>query len=80
MENLLLCFLQKRIENLKAEQKTVKDQMAMADDELQKTEDLVKMLADSKTVSLTICSLDVLLFKWTGALSYHFDILQLCCK
>nr|XP_046263462.1 laminin subunit alpha-3-like isoform X2 [Scatophagus argus] len=39
----------KRIEDLKKEQKTVKDQMAMAEDELQKTEDLVKMLSDSKT-------------------------------
>lgn len=44
---------QKRIENLKKERKTVEDQMAMADDELQKTEDMLKMLADSKTVCLT---------------------------
>ncbi|XP_034469915.1 laminin subunit alpha-3-like, partial [Hippoglossus hippoglossus] len=41
--------LQKRIENLKKERKTVVDQMALAEDELQKTEDLVEMLTDSKT-------------------------------
>lgn len=46
-------FLQKRIENLNKERKTVEDQMAMAEDELQKTEDLVKMLSDSKSVYLT---------------------------
>ncbi|XP_035490124.2 laminin subunit alpha-3 isoform X2 [Scophthalmus maximus] len=41
--------LQKRIENLKKEKKMVGDQMAMAEGELQKTEDLVKVLTDSKT-------------------------------
>ncbi|XP_069013512.1 laminin subunit alpha-3-like isoform X1 [Embiotoca jacksoni] len=41
--------LQKRIEDLKNERKTVKDQMGMARAELQKTEDLVKKLSDSKT-------------------------------
>lgn len=58
-----MCFLQKRIEDLKKERKIVEDQMAMAEDELQKTEDLVKMLSDSKTVRLTNCSLHVLYFK-----------------
>ncbi|KAM7379372.1 hypothetical protein PAMP_004930 [Pampus punctatissimus] len=41
--------LQNRISDLKKERKTVEDQMAMAENELQKTEDLVKMLIDSKT-------------------------------
>ncbi|XP_070700517.1 laminin subunit alpha-3-like [Pempheris klunzingeri] len=41
--------LQKRIEDLKKERKTVGDQIAMAEDELQKTDQLVKMLSDSKT-------------------------------
>lgn len=55
-----MCFLQKRIEGLKKERKTVEDQMTMAEDELQKTEDLVKMLSDSKTVRSTNCNLRVL--------------------
>ncbi|XP_067330961.1 laminin subunit alpha-3-like isoform X5 [Channa argus] len=41
--------LQKRIEDLKREQRTVVDQMSMAENELQKTEDLLNMLTDSKT-------------------------------
>uniref|UniRef100_A0AAV2JTK7 Laminin subunit alpha-3-like n=1 Tax=Knipowitschia caucasica TaxID=637954 RepID=A0AAV2JTK7_KNICA len=41
--------LQKRIEALKQEKKTVLDQMDMAKNELKKTEDLAKMLTDSKT-------------------------------
>ncbi|XP_062285798.1 laminin subunit alpha-3-like isoform X1 [Scomber scombrus] len=40
--------LQKRINDLKKERKTVEDQMAMTKNELQKTEDLVKKLTDSK--------------------------------
>ncbi|KAF3699380.1 Laminin subunit alpha-3 [Channa argus] len=40
---------QKRIEDLKREQRTVVDQMSMAENELQKTEDLLNMLTDSKT-------------------------------
>ncbi|XP_068196189.1 laminin subunit alpha-3-like isoform X2 [Antennarius striatus] len=40
--------LQKRIDNLKKERKTVEDQISMSEDELRKTEDLVKMLSDSK--------------------------------
>ncbi|XP_044224545.1 laminin subunit alpha-3-like isoform X2 [Thunnus albacares] len=40
--------LQKRINDLKKERKTVEDQMAMAKNELKKTEDMVKMLTDSK--------------------------------
>ncbi|XP_062260014.1 laminin subunit alpha-3-like [Platichthys flesus] len=44
-----LAELQKRIENLKKERKTVEEQMALAEDELQKTVDLVKTLTDSKT-------------------------------
>lgn len=38
--------------------------MAMAEDELQKTEDLVKMLTDSKTVRMTNCRLHVLYLKY----------------
>ncbi|XP_030015975.1 laminin subunit alpha-3-like isoform X2 [Sphaeramia orbicularis] len=41
--------LRKRIEDLEKEKKAVLDQMDMAGNELQKTEDLVKMLTDSKT-------------------------------
>ncbi|KAM9323132.1 laminin subunit alpha-3-like [Pholidichthys leucotaenia] len=41
--------LQKRVEDLKQEQKTVEDQMALAKNELKKTEDLSKKLKDSKT-------------------------------
>uniref|UniRef100_A0A3P8S8R3 Si:ch211-241e1.3 n=1 Tax=Amphiprion percula TaxID=161767 RepID=A0A3P8S8R3_AMPPE len=41
--------LQKRIDDLKKERKTVEDQMGLAKNELQKTEDLVKKLTDSKT-------------------------------
>ncbi|XP_044075989.1 laminin subunit alpha-3-like isoform X2 [Siniperca chuatsi] len=41
--------LQKRIEDLKKERKTVEDQIAMAEDELQKTEDLAKILSNRKT-------------------------------
>ncbi|KAG7258727.1 hypothetical protein CRUP_029788, partial [Coryphaenoides rupestris] len=37
------------VEDLKKERKTVEEEMAMAEDELQKTEDLVGMLSDSKT-------------------------------
>ncbi|XP_006786518.1 laminin subunit alpha-3-like isoform X2 [Neolamprologus brichardi] len=41
--------LQKRTEDLKNERKIVEDQMTLAKNELQKTEDLVKMLLDNKT-------------------------------
>lgn len=41
--------LQKRTEDLKNERKIVEDQMALAKNELQKTEDLLKMLLDNKT-------------------------------
>ncbi|XP_068614972.1 laminin subunit alpha-3-like [Brachionichthys hirsutus] len=40
--------LQKRIDELKKERKTVEDQISMSEDELQKAEDLAKMLSDSK--------------------------------
>ncbi|XP_027877262.1 laminin subunit alpha-3 isoform X1 [Xiphophorus couchianus] len=40
--------LEKRIDDLKGEGKTVKSQIAVAEGELKKTEDLVKMLSDSK--------------------------------
>ncbi|XP_028448187.1 laminin subunit alpha-3 isoform X1 [Perca flavescens] len=43
-----LGVLQKKIDDLKKERKTVEDQIAIAKNELQKTEDLVKMLSDSK--------------------------------
>ncbi|XP_056148615.1 laminin subunit alpha-3-like [Lampris incognitus] len=43
MEDLL-----KRIENLKKERDTVRDQMAMAEAELRKAEDLLRRLSDSK--------------------------------
>lgn len=56
-----MCSLQKKIEDLKKERKTVEDQIAMAKNELQKTEDLVKMLSDSKMVSLANCYLHVCL-------------------
>lgn len=45
-----LVLLQKRIGDLKKERKTVESQVALAEDELRKTEDLVKMLSDSKKV------------------------------
>lgn len=70
-----LCSLQKRIEALKKERKTVEDQMDMAEDELQKTDDLVKMLVDSKTVCLTNCSLSVLHLKLITA---HFHNILHC--
>lgn len=38
--------------------------MAMAKDELQKSEGLVKMLIDSKTVRMTNCRLHVLYLKY----------------
>lgn len=41
--------LQKRTKDLKNERKIVEDQMTLAKNELQKTEDLVKMLLDNKT-------------------------------
>lgn len=41
--------LQNRIADLKKERETVMGQMALAENELQKTKDLVKMLSDSKT-------------------------------
>lgn len=47
-----LCYPQKRTEDLKNERKIVEDQMTLAKNELQKTEDLVKMLLDDKTVHL----------------------------
>nr|XP_054596449.1 laminin subunit alpha-3 isoform X2 [Nothobranchius furzeri] len=40
--------LQKRIKDLENERKVVEDQMAMANNELQNTEDFMKMLLDSK--------------------------------
>lgn len=43
--------LQKRIEGLKKEQKTVLDQIDMAENELQKTGDMAKILTDSKMVN-----------------------------
>lgn len=48
--NLPFFLSQNRIKNLKQEQQTVEDQMALAGDELQKAKDLGKMLTDSKTV------------------------------
>lgn len=59
-----VCLLQKRIKDLTEERARVEDQMAMAEDELQKTEDLVKMLTDSKTVRMTNCRLHVLYLKY----------------
>nr|XP_040026949.1 laminin subunit alpha-3-like isoform X2 [Gasterosteus aculeatus aculeatus] len=41
--------LKKRIKGLEMERDTVKDQMTMAEKELQKAEDLAEMLSDSKT-------------------------------
>lgn len=38
---------------MEKERKTVMDQMTMAEDELQKMEDLVKILSDKKTVCFT---------------------------
>lgn len=49
-----MCFPQKRIDTLKKERKTVEDQMAMAKSELQKTDDLLENLTDSKTVHLIV--------------------------
>lgn len=43
--------LQRRTEELKEERKTVEGQMDMARNELKKTQDLLKMLSDSKTVA-----------------------------
>lgn len=43
--------LQKRAEELKDERETVEGQMNMARKELKKTQDLLKTLADSKTVT-----------------------------
>ena len=43
--------LQKRMEDLKKERKKVQDQIAMAENQLKATEDLLRMLKDSKTVS-----------------------------
>lgn len=60
-----MCSLQKRIADLNKERKTVVDQMALAKKELQKTEDLVKMLSDSKTVGLANCNLHVLCLKYS---------------
>lgn len=48
--NWLMCSLQKRINDIQTERETVKNQMTLAENELQKTEDLVEMLYDSKTV------------------------------
>lgn len=42
---------QKRAEELKDERETVEGQMNMARNELKKTQDLLKTLADSKTVT-----------------------------
>lgn len=52
--------LQERIEDLKKDRKVVESKMAMAEDELQKTQDLEKMLSNSKMVRLTNCSPHVL--------------------
>lgn len=52
-----MCFPQKRIDKLKKEREIVEDQMAMAKSELQKTDNLVKNLTDSKTVHLIIICL-----------------------
>ena len=42
--------IQRLVEDLKKERKAVEDKMALAEDELQKTENLARMLADSKIV------------------------------
>jgi len=42
--------VQRLVDDLKKERETVEEEMAMAEDELQKTEDLLGMLSDSKTV------------------------------
>ena len=42
--------VQRLVEDVKKEKKAVEDKMALAEDELQKTEDLATMLADSKVV------------------------------
>lgn len=52
--------LQNRIDRLKRERKIVQDQMAMAEGELKKTEDLLKQLSDSKKVHLTNCNVHIL--------------------
>lgn len=44
-------FLQKRVEDLREQRKTVENQIATAEDSLQKTVDLIKELSDSKMVS-----------------------------
>lgn len=43
--------LQRRTDELKEERKTVEGQMDMARNELKKTQDLLKMLSDSKMVA-----------------------------
>lgn len=48
------CCLQGRVEELKTERKTVEGQVDMARNELKKTQDLLKMLTDSKTVPLRV--------------------------
>lgn len=42
--------VQRLVEDLKKERERVEEEMVMAEDELQKTEDLLGMLSDSKTV------------------------------
>lgn len=56
----MCCALQKRIKGLEMERDTVKDQMTMAEKELQKAEDLAEMLSDSKTVRLWNANVHVL--------------------
>lgn len=51
------CSLQKRALELEKERDTVKGQMDMARNELKKTQDLLKMLTDSKTVPVCQSSL-----------------------
>lgn len=47
----------------------MEDQMAMAEDELQKTEDLMKMLTDSKTVKFT----NLFFFALADPIIYHLS-------
>lgn len=53
-------FLQKRVEDLREQRKTVENQIATAEDSLQKTVDLIKELSDSKMVSFIHFSLYVI--------------------
>lgn len=74
MNLLFLCFvrlLQKRIEDLRKQRKTVEDQIATAEDKLQKTVDLIKELSEGKMVRFEDLFIFLLFSTWNFTCNFQ---------